>query len=213
VQALTDSTPGQVMTNVDLEAKESLTKAVSLILTNLERAAKLIESFKQVSVDQVSEMRRSIDMVPYVEQIVQTLEPQLRQGRHKILVEGPLGIIAETYPGVIAQILSNLVMNAIHHGLRGREEGRILIRCEQISRDRLRLSVADDGIGISPSIVDRIFEPFFTTRRREGGTGLGLHIVQNLVLLTLEGQIKVDRSYQPGLRIVIDMPNISPLSA
>ncbi len=213
VQALTDTTPGQAMTNDEIEAKESLTKAVSLILTNLERAARLIESFKQVSVDQVSEMRRSIDMVSYVEQIVQTLEPQLRQGRHTILVEGPAGIIAETYPGVIAQILSNLVMNAIHHGLRGREEGHILIRVEQITRDRLRLSVADDGIGVSPSNMDRIFEPFFTTRRREGGTGLGLHIVQNLVLLTLEGQIKVDRSHQPGLRIVIEMPTISPLSA
>lgn len=212
VQALTDTTPGQAMTNDEIEARESLTKAVSLIMTNLERAARLIESFKQVSVDQVSEMRRSIDMVPYVEQIVQTLEPQLRQGRHTIVVEGPSGIIAETYPGVIAQILSNLVMNAILHGLRGREEGRILLRCEQILPNRLQLSVADDGIGISPSIADRIFEPFFTTRRREGGTGLGLHIVQNLVLLTLEGQIRIDQSHRPGLRIVIDMPNISPLS-
>jgi signal transduction histidine kinase len=199
------------------EALHSIRRAANLILTNLERAAGLVESFKQVSVDQVSEARRSFNIIAYVRQVVRTLEPQLRKGDHRIIVDGDPDLLAETYPGVIAQILSNLVMNALNHGLEDKRGGEIQISCRALGRGRWRLSVADNGCGVDPTLEGRIFEPFFTTRRRRGGTGLGLHIVQNLVILALHGQIRINRSHRPGLRIDIDMPTIGsearPLAA
>lgn len=194
------------------ELRQSIRQASGLILSNLERAAELIESFKQVSVDRVSEARRSINLISYLGQVAQTLEPQLRSGEHRFRIEGDADLVCETYPGVIARILSNLVMNAIHHGLQGLRGGEIRIEARRLAADRLRFSVADDGLGVSKLLRDRIFEPFFTTRRREGGVGLGLHIVQNLVVLALRGEIQADCDHKPGLRIVIDMPTITPVA-
>ena len=192
------------------EQRKSFRRAASLILTNLERAAELIESFKQVSVDQVSEARRSINLIRYIRQVAQSLEPQLRLGAHRFRIEGDADLVCESYPGVIARILSNLVMNAIHHGLEGVRGGEILIEARRLSPERLRLSVSDDGKGVSAPLLERIFEPFFTTRRQQGGVGLGLHIVQNLVVLALHGEIHAFCDHKPGLRIAIDMPTITP---
>ena len=194
------------------ELRRSIRQASGLILSNLSRAADLIESFKQVSVDRVNEARRSINLMSYLRQVAQTLEPQLRRGEHRFRIEGDADLVCETYPGVIARILSNLVMNAIHHGLQGLRGGEILIEARRLSADRLRLSVSDNGNGVSQPLRERIFEPFFTTRRREGGVGLGLHIVQNLVVLALQGEILADCDHKPGLRIVIDMPTITPVA-
>lgn len=194
------------------EQRESIRRAVSLILSNLQRASELLESFKQVSVDQVSEARRSINLIGYLRQIARTLEPQLRQGGHRFRIEGDADLVCETYPGVIARILANLVMNAIHHGLEGVRGGEILIEAHRLSTDRARFSVSDNGRGVSAPLREKIFEPFFTTRRRQGGVGLGLHIVQNLVVLALHGEIHAFCDHKLGLRIAIDMPTITPVA-
>ena len=192
------------------EWRALMTQAVGLIVANLQRATKLIDSLKQVSVDQISEARRSIDVPHYLAQVAETLEPLLRQSGHRFRIEGDAGLVAETYPGVIAQILSNLVINALHHGLAGRLGEEIRIECRRLSPERFRIAVSDRGAGVEPILRQRIFEPFFTTRRREGGMGLGLHIVENLVVLGLSGEIRVDCEHEPGLRIEIDMPTIAP---
>jgi signal transduction histidine kinase len=142
--------------------------------------------------------------------VIVSLSPRIQQTAVSIEANFQDGILLNTPAGIWAQILINLVLNSITHAFDdGKSPGRINIRLNQQRQDVV-LTVDDDGVGIPEDVIDNVFEPFFTTRRNRGGTGLGLHIVYNLVTQKLLGQITaVPRNQLPkpiGCRFVISIP-------
>jgi signal transduction histidine kinase len=179
--------------------------AVQVLERALRQANELIANFKQVSADQLSERRREFDLEVTIHEIVSTLRPGLRNKPYRIEVQVPAGILVDSYPGLLSQVISNLVNNAVVHGFEGLEQGCVVI--EGFDRgDLIEVQVTDDGSGIPVEIRDRIFDPFFTTRMGRGGTGLGLSIVHGVVTQGLGGQIRVDFDHAPGSRFVVTFP-------
>lgn len=174
-----------------------------LILRNLQRADRMIKSFKQVAVDQSSEESRRIELLSYLEEIMISLQPSLR--RHAIQVDCPSGIVLETYPGAIYQIISNLAMNSLMHGFSDQRAGRIVISAG-VEQDQVVLRYQDDGMGMDEPTRRRVFEPFFTTKRGSGGSGLGMHITWNLATQVLGGSIACQSAPGQGARFTLRIP-------
>jgi signal transduction histidine kinase len=177
-----------------------------LILSNLERSNELVQSFKQVAVDQSSEARRSFRVRDYLEDILRSLQPTLKRTPHLVEVECDADLTVTSYPGALAQVVTNLVLNSVVHAYDDAVSGRI--RLTVTARDGgVRLRYSDDGRGIPDDVRQRIFDPFFTTRRSLGGSGLGLHIVYNLVTQRLGGTITVDSAPGEGTEFSVDIPD------
>jgi PAS domain S-box-containing protein len=186
-------------------------EAQSLIVRNARRAAELIGRFKQVAVDQTSEQRRRFDLAEVVEEVLDTLQPRLRQGASRLAIDIPRGIALESYPGPLGQVLTNLVMNAMIHGL-GERGGEIRVSGRAVGEADVELRVEDNGVGIPAEHLSRIFDPFFTTRLGEGGSGLGLHIAYSLVQRSLGGRIAVESAPGEGARFIVTLPLVAPQS-
>lgn len=189
-------------------------QTADMIAVNLRRAADLISSFKRVAVDQTNGEIRPILLAEYVHTVLFSLQPRLRKTRVRTEVDIPDTLMVQTYPGAVSQVLSNLVMNAVIHGFGdGEEAGTIRISGRPLRDGRVELTVSDTGAGVEQENLKRILEPFFTTRRGRGGTGLGLHIVYNLVTNTLRGGITYSSQPGEGLTLVMTFPSLeaSPL--
>ena len=171
------------------EFLETVQEASQMIVSNLCRAADLIRSFKQIAVDQSNEERRCFKAKAYIEDILQSLHPQFKQTQHIFKVYCSDEIELCSYPGAFSQIITNLLMNSLTHGFDSKKTGEIKIEVSQTETGIL-FKYSDNGKGIEPEHIKKIFEPFFTTKRGQGGTGLGMHIVFNLVTITLGGQIE-----------------------
>ena len=182
-------------------AKESST----MILTNLKRAVNQIQSFKQVAVDQSSEEKRHFHMKEYLNDVLLSLQPQLKKTRHRITINCPEDLVITSYPGAISQIITNLVMNSLLHGFEDREQGEIVMTLS-IQNAILRVHYSDNGKGIQADHVSKIFNPFFTTKRSQGRSGLGMHIIYNLVTQKLKGTIEYTSTPGTGVTFLIHFP-------
>jgi PAS domain S-box-containing protein len=176
-----------------------------IILRNLQRADRLIKSFKLVAVDQTTEERRSIELGAYLNDIMVSLGPSLKKTSHTVAIVCPEPVWLDTYPGALYQIVSNLVMNALHHAFTPEQAGTITVDARR-NDNVVELTYRDNGIGMSDEVRARVFEPFFTTRRGQGGSGLGLHVVYNLVTQLLKGSIRVDSAPGAGTVFEIFLP-------
>lgn len=179
-----------------------------LILRNLRRADHLVKSFKQVAVDQSSEERRLIDLAEYLDEILTSLKPKLKKTAYRVDIQCAPGIVLDTYPGAIYQIVVNLVMNSLLHGFEDREQGHIQIAASIEAGDVL-LQYRDNGRGMDADIQRRVFEPFFTTKRGQGGSGLGMHILFNLVTRLLGGVVLCESAPGQGVCFSIRFPQIA----
>ena len=142
----------------------------------------------------------------FLHEILTSLGPMLRRNGHSATMECPGDLSLDSFPGALAQVVTNLVVNASLHGLTEGEPGLVTVAVEPLDAERLRLSVSDTGRGVAREHAARIFDPFFTTRRAAGSTGLGLHIVFNLVTTTLGGRIALDAAVGCGATFVVDLP-------
>ena len=189
----------------------SAIESTRLMSGNLGRAAELIRSFKHVAVDQASAELRRFDLKTYLNEVVTSLGPRLRTTPHRVTVSCPAGILINGYPGAFSQVVTNLVMNALDHAFEAKPEGTIAITVEAApDGGEIDLCFQDDGKGIPRAALEKIFEPFFTTRRGSGGSGLGLHIVFNLVTQSLGGRITVDSVEGEGTTFHIRFPREAP---
>ncbi len=168
-----------------LSLSQKLTHTVNDRLTH---AAKLVKSFKSISVDQHSEERQDFNLYQYFNNILFGLQNQLKSKKIEVINQIPPHIIFDSYPGLFSQIISNLIINASLHAFDDDENNKITITYEE-SQDNITICFEDNGKGITPDIEKKIFDPFFTTKRGQGGSGLGLHIIYNLVTQQLEGQL------------------------
>ncbi|MBI3444134.1 MAG: sensor histidine kinase [Magnetospirillum sp.] len=177
-----------------------------LILSNCERAAELIRSFKQVAVDRTSSERRRFNLGAYIRETLASLGPHLRQSGHAVRVECPDGIVMDSFPGALSQVLGNFVMNSLVHGFEVGQSGTLAITVDRPAPDLVRLIYTDDGKGIPEEHLGRVFDPFFTTRRGSGGSGLGLHIVYNLVTGPLGGSVTAESPESGGTIFTLTIP-------
>jgi signal transduction histidine kinase len=156
-------------------------------------------------VDQTSEERRQFKVRNYLEHILSSLRPALRKAGVQCVIDCEDEIEIESFPGALSQIITNLAINAITHAFDGKPSGAIRIAVRK-SDDRLELEFGDDGKGMSADILAKIYDPFFTTKRGAGGSGLGLHIVYNLVTQTLKGSIVCRSQPDQGTTFAIHWP-------
>jgi signal transduction histidine kinase len=180
-------------------------ESTRIILTNLHRAADLIQSFKQVAVDQSSGERRRFELKGYLEEVLLSLGPRLRKSGHGVTLDCPAGLVTDSYPGALAQIVTNLFNNSLLHAYGAGQKGNIRLEARQAGAV-MELHYRDDGCGIKPEHLPRVFDPFFTTRRGSGGSGLGLHIVYNLVTQMLGGTIELRSTPGQGVAISVRFP-------
>ena len=180
---------------------------------SLNRSAELVRSFKQLSLDQATDNRRTFSVREQLNGILLMLQPTLKKMPYQVETVVAEDLTMDSFPGALAQILTNLVNNALIHGFEGRDHGRILIQIESGAPGFLTLRFADDGRGIPEKIMPRIFDPFFTTKMGQGGSGLGLHIVYNAVTVTLGGTIGVASEPACGTEFTLTLPLQAPISA
>ena len=175
------------------------------ILINMERAAELISSFKQVAVDQSSESRRRFNLKEYINEILLSLRPRYKKTEHTIEIACEDNIELNSFPGAFSQILNNLIMNSLIHGFQGMEKGAITVDISREGKDILFI-YRDNGRGMNEEQKEKVFDPFFTTMRGKGGTGLGMSIVFNLITQTLKGGIECESSPGNGVVFIMKFP-------
>jgi len=194
------------LTRSALDSFLSTAKETSRIITsNLGRAAELISSFKKVAVAQTSEEKGEFRVEQYIHDLLLNLRPALKKTKISVVVECDNTLAITSYPGAFSQIFTNLIMNTIIHGFTPEQLGTIIIRIRK-EDGNVFIEYSDDGAGIPPNNIQKVFEPFFTTSRNRGGTGLGLHIIYNIVTQKLNGTITAESIEGKGVKFTIRFP-------
>ncbi|UJB72150.1 HAMP domain-containing histidine kinase [Acaryochloris sp. 'Moss Beach'] len=203
---------GQLRRSTLNQYLEVVRQCTQLLNSNLSRAGDLIQSFKQVAIDQSHQELRTFNLKAYVEEVVTSLQPQVKHSGHQLRVSGDEWITLIHDPGVVAQLITNLVTNSIKHAYAEGETGQLQIQIKQ-QEQRAFMTYSDDGCGIPPANLSKVYEPFFTTARHRGGTGLGLNIVYNIVTQSLQGTIQIDSQVGQGTTFTIAIPYKPDLKA
>lgn len=183
------------------------------LLRNLERAAELVRKFKDVAVDRANEQRRRFALDDYLDEIRAMLAPQFRHGSIALRLQARSGAELDSFPGALSQVVVNLVNNSRLHAFGDGQAGTVTISSRALHDGQVELVVEDDGAGMPEHVRERIFEPFFTTRLGQGGSGLGLSIVQNIVHQVLGGEIQVESEQGRFTRFVVKLPRRAPETA
>jgi signal transduction histidine kinase len=181
-------------------------EGAELIVSSSQRAAELVASFKQVAVDQTSDRRRMFLLDEVVMDVLRSMRPSFKGRDWTIDCEIPEGIRCDGYPGPLGQVITNLVQNAVFHGFRDLASGSINISARMHDVKNVLITVRDNGHGISNENLKKVFDPFFTTRLGQGGSGLGLTIVHNLVTVMLGGRIEVESVLGQGTTFSLTLP-------
>ncbi len=182
-------------------------QSIELLMNNLTRSSDLMASYKQIAVDQISDKVRTINVEMYINNIISSLHPKLRKTQHIVNLCCDKDIKILTHAGAVAQILTNLIMNSILHGFEDIKQGTIDINVDLLE-NHLIIHYRDNGVGLNEEQQQRIFEPFYTTKANQGGSGLGTHIMQNLVTDTLNGTLIIDNNVTDGLGFIIEFDNM-----
>ena len=180
-------------------------QSLRIMTTNTQRAAALVRSFKQVAVDQSSDDIRSFNLNKYIHEVLLSMQPKLKGRPVKVSVQCEPDINMESFPGAVSQIVTNMLMNSLVHGFSHEQEGAIVISAA-LDGEMVVFTYADDGAGMDADTLGKLFDPFFTTRRGSGGSGLGAHILFNLVTGPLAGTVKVESAPGQGLKYALRFP-------
>jgi|GEM_PF-1149130 len=180
-------------------------QASQLVTLNARRAAELIQSFKQVAVDQAGGEQRRFDLADYLHEIQMSMGLKLKKRNVEVKIDCPKGILINGLPGALSQVLTNLIMNSLLHAFEAGQSGHIEIAA-RTKGDDIEIVYHDDGKGILFEFQHKIFDPFFTTTRGRGGSGLGLHIVYNIITQTLKGSIEMESAPLQGTTFILHFP-------
>lgn len=192
---------------------ENAQRGTDILMRALTRASELIRSFKRVAVDQSSDQRRVFDLQTTLREVCLTLEPMYKNTPFDLTLALPDKVEMDSFPGALGQLVTNFVSNALQHGFEGRERGQMHVRAVAYGSDQVTLQFSDDGIGMTEDTRNRVFDPFFTTKLGQGGSGLGMNIVYNIVHDVLGGSIQIASSPDAGTLITVHIPVCAPLSA
>ena len=197
-------TPGQ-MKKTDLTDFLEVTKEGNkILLTNLRRAADLVQSFKRVAVEQSNESKRVFNLKIYLEETILALGPELKNKPYKVHLELE-DVEINNHPGAFSQIITNLIINSLIHGFKNKTEGNIHLRTT-LKNKVLYMVYSEDGNGMTAEVLGKMYEPFFTTNREGGGSGLGMNIVYNLIVQKIGGKIQAESSPNKGVVFTFEIP-------
>ncbi|MFL0798285.1 MAG: GAF domain-containing sensor histidine kinase [Cellvibrionaceae bacterium] len=197
---------GNTLTNEDFKDKlDDLSSGTEILVRNIDRASELIKSFKQIAVNQSYENTLVFDVTPVVNSVITTLTPKWKSKNINFIVNTPEELKLHGYAGAFSQVFTNLIVNSLIHGFENTNNGTIEITSKQRNDGLCQITYKDDGHGVSLDNIKNIFDPFYTTKRGQGGTGLGLHLVYNLVTHKMQGTIKAER-LNPGLCFQLTIP-------
>lgn len=185
-------------------------EGLTIMQRNIQRAADMVDKFRQVAVDQTSEQRRVFKLHAFIDELQMTLSPRFKHTPIRLHLDIDPELQLDSYPGPLGQVLANLELNALVHAFDGRAEGNLYLNATRLDGDMMRLSVRDDGVGMNEEIRQHIFDPFFTTRLGRGGSGLGLSIAYNIVSGLLGGRIWVISEPDAGAEFIIEIPLHAP---
>ncbi|WP_448203086.1 PAS-domain containing protein [Azospirillum sp. sgz302134] len=205
-----DFEAGQIRKPDFADFLETAGEATQLMLMNIDRAAQLIQSFKQIAVDQASEERRAFDLRDYIHEVLRSLGVRIKRAAHTVEVDCPEDLMIDGYPGALSQVLTNFVMNSIIHGFEPGQHGTLRVTVRPVGEEEVELVYSDNGRGIPPELQRKVFDPFFTTNRSSGGSGLGLNIVYNIATRTLKGRIALDSAPGRGTTFTLRFPRVVP---
>ncbi len=180
-------------------------QSLRIMTTNTQRAASLVRSFKQVAVDQSSDDIRNFNLGAYLNEVLLSLQPKLKGRPVKVNVDCPKDLVLDSFPGAVSQIVTNMVVNSLVHGFEREQAGTIAISVRE-EGEQVLFDYADDGAGMGQEALEKLFDPFFTTKRGSGGSGLGAHILYNLVTGALGGTVRVESEPGKGLRYHLTFP-------
>jgi signal transduction histidine kinase len=189
---------------------ELVEEASAQLVANLNRSAEMIQSFKQVAVERDYLDQRIFDGSELTDQILASLRPGLRKNNLALEVDCQPDLLMNSYPGPFGQMLTNLLLNSVMHAFPDGKGGEIAVRLRALGGADVEVLVSDNGCGMTLDVRRQAFNPFFTTRRNHGSTGLGLHIVHNIVTNRLGGRLDLDSEPGAGIRIRIILPRIAP---
>lgn len=185
--------------------------ACGLISGSLHRAAALIASFKQVAVDQTSDQRRVFDLEQVLRDTLATFAPSLRRANCSVSLEVGGVLRMDSFPGSLYQVVNNLINNALIHAFEGRSSGHIALSARELDQATVEIIFKDDGAGMPDDVLRHVFDPFFTTKMGQGGTGLGMNIVYNIVKGMLGGNIGIETAPGQGTAVTVVIPKTAPL--
>lgn len=198
---------GQLSKSVLHEYNESVGEALSVMVNSLNRSAEIIGSFKNVAGEQSALELRDFNVRDYLEDMLQNLKPRLKKTPYEITLICEPNLIIYNYPGLFSHILTNFIVNSLIHGFVDLDSGHITINFYKRD-DHYVLTYSDNGHGISADHIEHIFDPFYTTKKGQGSTGLGLHIVHNIVTQNLNGKISLITGENKGVTFTIEFPLI-----
>jgi signal transduction histidine kinase len=182
---------------------QKITKTMSI---SLKRAANLVKSFKLVAVDQSHEALRTFDIVEYLNETILTLGVQTKSSGIKFDTEHDVDSLdIKSFPGSWAQVFTNLLQNAIIHAFNTEQPACVSLKLYKQDNELIFIC-KDNGIGMDQDVQERIFEPFFTTNRENGGSGLGLHIIYNIITQKFKGNISVESKLGHGTKFIVKVP-------
>ena len=200
------------MTKTQFEtALEDILQGAHLIERNLLKAVNLVQSFKKIAVDRTSDKRRVFRLNEFIYEIESTLHHIFKSKPYELKIDLGEDIELNSFPGVLSQIISNLINNALMHGLENQTSGVVTVSTK-LQDSKVDITVKDTGTGMAESVKKRIFEPFFTTKMGKGGSGLGMHIVHNLTTVSLGGQVIIHSELGVGTEVTISIPLVAPIS-
>jgi signal transduction histidine kinase len=205
-----DVASGNVRRSILTEFIAASREAASQIMINLGQAVDLMQSFKQVAADRNVSDRRRFDLGQVTEQVAKGLRFGLPSQNLTVSLECEPNLAMNSFPGPYGQVLTNLVLNSATHAFPDGARGSVHIATRASGKDNVEVLFSDDGCGMSPEVKRQVFDPFFTTRRDQGSTGLGLHIVHNIVTNRLGGRINLETKPGAGTKIRIIVPREAP---
>lgn len=192
---------------------ENFIWGTDILMSSLTRASELIGSFKRVAVDQSSDQRRQFDLQITLQEVCLTLEPMFKSTPFELSTDIPADVSMDSFPGALGQLVTNFISNALQHGFEGRSGGQMHLKAAVSSPGQVTLHFTDDGLGMTQDTRNRVFDPFFTTKLGQGGSGLGMNIVYNIVHDVLGGSIYVQSVLGQGTHITVMLPCVAPQSA
>jgi signal transduction histidine kinase len=194
-EAYEDETMDEDEFNTFLEHSDKINQSVK---SSIKKARDLVKNFKKVAIDQEDESEKFIAIKEHVDDTILSLHNMLKKTKHTIDVKVDDGLVIYIAPGILSQIITNLIMNSLIHGFKGIQKGEITISIKE-QEDNIVICYSDNGVGMSEEVKEHVFEPFFTTNRENGGSGLGMNILYNLIMKNLNGTMKIESSLGEGV--------------
>lgn len=182
---------------------ERISEGQHILLSNLQRAQRLMEQFKATAACQTRAQSSAVQFLELVQNLLASLTPVTKKQKVQIelVIDEQLNLI--TAADVWLQILTNLVLNSCQHAFAGISTPKIQIKAAFNTDHEFEFCYCDNGIGMDDNTKARVFEPFFTTRERDGGTGLGMSIIRQLVSEKLQGKLELQSARNEGFRLTI----------